>query len=369
MPTPLMNLDLPTVGPSGTQGPDWATKLNSALTLIDSHDHTSGKGGPIPTVGLNINADLAFSGFNITGINSSRYQNLGSALVATADKNCVYVVGGELFFNDSAGTAVQLTSAGGINLTSIGAIGGDYSTSSASLNYSDTTKTFTFKRDASVTADIAAGSISIFENVASGKFVKLKTVTGLVADYDLTLPTALPASTLPIASTSGGVLSFSQVTQSMLAARATGSTVAAGGFAKSSSSGSFSTTSTTFVDVTNLTITITTTGRPVQLWLESAAVGTSLSGTMRITVAGGGTSAQARLKLVRDGSNDVVSFDFGQSSTGASSTIVFPASSAKFTDFVEAGTYTYKIQVLGAGDSVTDNTIDIVDCVLMAKES
>ena len=45
MATTYMNLTLPTVGT--TVGPTWASLLNTAITSIDSHDHSSGKGATI----------------------------------------------------------------------------------------------------------------------------------------------------------------------------------------------------------------------------------------------------------------------------------------------------------------------------------
>ena len=87
MATTNMNLTLPTV--SITVGPEWATLLNAALTDIDAHDHTSGKGVKITPAGLNINADLELNGNAITeavrvvlaasgsGISRSRYSTAG----------------------------------------------------------------------------------------------------------------------------------------------------------------------------------------------------------------------------------------------------------------------------------------------------
>ena len=49
-----MALDLPVVG--STAGPDWATKLNAAITTVDAHDHTTGKGVQIPAGGIAANA-------------------------------------------------------------------------------------------------------------------------------------------------------------------------------------------------------------------------------------------------------------------------------------------------------------------------
>lgn len=66
MATPNMSLTLPTVGV--TVGPTWATQLNAALTTIDSHDHTSGKGVQIPAAALNIDGSVDFASNNLTDV-------------------------------------------------------------------------------------------------------------------------------------------------------------------------------------------------------------------------------------------------------------------------------------------------------------
>ena len=56
--TTNMLLVLPT--PGQQLGPTWATNLNTALELVDEHDHTSGKGKKIGVAALTIDADLDF---------------------------------------------------------------------------------------------------------------------------------------------------------------------------------------------------------------------------------------------------------------------------------------------------------------------
>lgn len=220
--TPLMNLDLPTVGPGGTAGPQWATKINAALTLLDSHDHTTGKGVKITPAGLNINSDLAIGTSdapkNLTSVKSLRFVSQSAVLASGDDKSCFYVVDGDLYYNNSSGAAIQLTDDSGINLSSVGSIGGDYSTTAgASVTYNDTSKLYLFKQTAAITADLAGGSVFIYENVASGKYTKLKVPTGLSSNIDLTLPAALPLSTLPVTLTSAGVLATGQIATAQIA--------------------------------------------------------------------------------------------------------------------------------------------------------
>lgn len=104
------NLGLLRPEPSVTDGPLWAQMINDALNVIDDHDHTSGKGKLVPTAGLNIDADLDFQNHDATSLRSTRYQLGTSVLAESADKGCVYVKDGNLYYNNSAGASVQITS-------------------------------------------------------------------------------------------------------------------------------------------------------------------------------------------------------------------------------------------------------------------
>src|SRR5689334_1355011 len=108
--TANMALQLPTV--SAELGPSWATDLNIALTAIDAHDHSSGKGVQVTAAGLNITTDLSFGSANATAIKSARFTAQGSPLSGVADLGCVYVSGADLYFNDKNGNQVRLTSGG-----------------------------------------------------------------------------------------------------------------------------------------------------------------------------------------------------------------------------------------------------------------
>ncbi len=110
----------------------------------------------------------------------------------------------------------------------------------------------------------------------------------------------------------------------------------------SSSSGAFTHTTTTFTDVTNLSVSITTQGRPVRLKLVP-------DGTSNISYVGISRSADqgtAYFKFVRD-STDLGIQAAHATCTGGNTAIAsyVPASSLEDTDFVAAGTYTYKLQV------------------------
>jgi len=106
---PTTNLGLQKPEPSVTIGPRWAQMLNDLIDVIDAHDHTAGKGKLITTSALDINADLDFQDNDATSLRSTRYR-LGSGVLSEPDdKGCVYVKDGNLYYNNSAGAAVQVT--------------------------------------------------------------------------------------------------------------------------------------------------------------------------------------------------------------------------------------------------------------------
>ncbi len=146
------------------------------------------------------------------------------------------------------------------------------------------------------------------------------------------------------------------VTQAKMAVRATGTSVAAGGVAFSTSSGSFSTASTTAVDVTNLSVTIVTTGRPVFLGLTN-----DTSSLSRIVVEDGNSGVTADLMIVRD-STTIFKTRLNSNPTAASANLLELPPGIVFTiDAPSSGTYTYKIQALtGSGDQLDISNVKLV---------
>jgi hypothetical protein len=120
-----MGLTLPVV--SVTIGPDWATLLNTDLTTIEAHDHSSGKGNPIPASALNMNGDVSWnpsggsSGNNITGLRTARFVAQSALLGATGDAGCLSNVLGDLYWNYTTGSRVKITSAGSLNAAGLAA--------------------------------------------------------------------------------------------------------------------------------------------------------------------------------------------------------------------------------------------------------
>tara|TARA_R100000458_G_scaffold51246_1_gene51949 strand:+ start:1900 stop:2631 length:732 start_codon:yes stop_codon:yes gene_type:complete len=118
MATTYMNLTLPTVGT--TVGPTWASQLNTAITSIDSHDHSSGKGATISFSSLTVNADMNFTP-STTSYSLTRMKKADFIASSWADSgtfaSAMYVdASGNLHYVNSTSTDIQLTSGSAINV-------------------------------------------------------------------------------------------------------------------------------------------------------------------------------------------------------------------------------------------------------------
>lgn len=111
--TPNMSLIVPVnlTDPS----PDWGARIQTAFVAVDAHDHSPGHGVPIPSSAIDINADVDWAGFNLTGLRMARLNSQGAPLSLGSDVDCLYCVNGELFYNDSFARQVQLTKVGAVN--------------------------------------------------------------------------------------------------------------------------------------------------------------------------------------------------------------------------------------------------------------
>jgi len=202
--TPYMGLVLPT--PTVTPGPTYATQNNTAFGTIDSHDHSSGKGVQVRTAGLAIDADLTMGNYNLTNVRATRMTNNGSALSLPADLTCLYAAGGNLYYNNATGQQIQITAGGALNASSIGGIGGDYATSTASVFYTSATTLFTFNQDTNNRALMDQGATTIRAAGVSTNGVTIKAPAGLAASYEMTMPTAVPSATAAVTMSSSGAL-------------------------------------------------------------------------------------------------------------------------------------------------------------------
>ena len=205
--TPNMNLIVPDVG--ATSGPSYATQLNTALDVVDAHDHTPGKGARIPPSGLNINADLPFNSNDAVSLRSTRYVAQTGVLAAADDRNCISSVNGNLYWNNANGVAVQITAGNGLNFASLGTIGGDYGAAgvTASAVYTDSLKTFSWLQAASQYAKMGMADLSLYSTTASTQAVTLK-ASASTAAYDFIMPVSAPAANTIMRMALGGQGSF-----------------------------------------------------------------------------------------------------------------------------------------------------------------
>lgn len=365
--SPNMNLPVPVVGSEA--GPAYAIDINACLNQIDSHDHSSGSGVQITPSGLNINADLPYSSNNATGLRSARFTAHSVPLALAADLGCLYVSGVDLYYNDENGNQVRITQSGGV-AGSPGSISN--LTSPASASYVAVSSTFVWQSAAN-TAAIMDFRSAIFRNSSASSFGLTLQAPTLGADYTLTLP-AIPGSnsfmTLSSSGTMGAGISQSQgIVTSMIAdsnittakiadsavttakindsavttAKINDQAVTSAKLAQlnaqaSSSCSSFSTSSLTPVDITNLSIAFTSTGR--QFMVCVIPDGTVNASNINIS-SGAGPNFAGTILIKRD--TQTIASIFLQASSGQ--LIAYPVNICCF-ESVAAGTYTYKAQAV-----------------------
>ncbi len=352
--SPNMGLIIPT--PGQEPGPDWADDINNDFLVLDQHSHAPGSGVPITPDGLNINSDLAFQSTNAYQLRSVRFDSQSAPIAEASDVSCAYFSGGNFYINNSSGTAVQITNGSSVN-AGAGSITG-LPSGTASVTFS--ASKYVFQSATSTPATIDVGSVIVRNPSASGKGVTLAAPAALGADYGLTLP-AVPGATnflsidssgniAPYAAIAGGLtgsnLANQTVAQVNLAVRSTGTSVGAGGVAIAAASGSYSNATPIYTLVTNQTITITTTGRPVYITLQG-------DGTAGNSWIGGTTSCGFNLRRGASLLNSYI-----VSATG--SPVSVPPGSFAYLDVVVAGTYTYTLYAASTGGTVQAEAIKMV---------
>lgn len=184
--SPDMSLPIPNVGEQ--PGPDYAQNINSCFTLIDSHDHTPGKGIQITTAGINIDADLDFNDHFLTNVSGIEL----TAQNSPPNVSTIYQSGDDLYFVDALGNNIQITLNGGI-AGSPGSISNLVSPASAS--YVAGSSKFVWQSNTNIAANMDFGS-AIMRNLSpnSTYALTLQPPAGLSSNFSLTLP-ILPGST------------------------------------------------------------------------------------------------------------------------------------------------------------------------------
>lgn len=150
----------------------------------------------------------------------------------------------------------------------------------------------------------------------------------------------------------------SVVTSKILDANVTRAKMVAVGQQVSVSCGIFSTSSMAGVDVTNLAVSITSTGRPIVLELIGVDASASLISLSKLAA-----SASCDIVIQRDATTNVFTYSPTLTATGATS-ISFPISPRAIghLDVIGAGTYAYKVRVAvpDGATTLTFNNIRLV---------
>jgi hypothetical protein len=322
--TPLMNLPNPV--PGTDPGPDYADNLEACFDIIDGHNHSVGSGNQINPSGIVINADLPFASNNATLLRSVRFIAQGSPLSGAQDLGCLYEAGVDLYYNDGSGNQVRITSGGTVNATSSGIVSG---TASAAFS----SGTLVVDQNTNTPGNIQAGSILIGNNVVSSNFVTLSAHSSLASNYNIVLPLLPPSVTSTVEiDTSGNMTS-----------------VAPNAVFSSSSGNSYTTTSGTFVTVTNLSNTLTTLGRVVDIVAQGDPTGNAQIGN---------SSDQTwAWQVLRDGSTVIAGATM--SPGGVSS--LYNNFSVTVKDLPTAGSHTYAFQVkVNSGATLSFNNMILV---------
>ncbi len=174
---PVTGILIPIVGVD--PGPDYASNISNALSTLAHLTHTGASnldGYQIPAAGLNINADVSIQSHNLTALRSVRFTSQVSTLAGSGDIDCVYVDGGDLFYNNDSGTPVQITSGNSLDVIT----SNNYVVTSATTNLTINPASTTIF----VACDTNGGSIIITlplaNAVPAGRFYVIKDAAGVV---------------------------------------------------------------------------------------------------------------------------------------------------------------------------------------------
>lgn len=365
--TPNLGMLLPI--PTITPGPTYASENNEAFDIIDGHDHTTGKGLPVPSNGININNDLPYNGFNASDLRSTQFFNNPSPLSLPADITAVYVSGGDLWYNNQLGQQVQITAGSSLNAGSIGGIGGDYVGSGALEFYTSASKTFTFWSSTNVPAALDSGPITLRNISLGSNGITVNPPASIPVNYSITLPADNTAGSLsfltmntsnnilasvPTASAfvnTGNIVNQS-VTQNKLALKTVGlnSDPGIGGIAISNPI-TFSQTGNGNINVPGLTVTLTTSGRPVFIGLQASDA--NLTSTILYNASG------LTIEIARNPGPSIFLTFVEPISTG---TEFMPPSAIWCIDVnsIPAGTYTYQVSSFGGNVSASYEYVNVV---------
>jgi hypothetical protein len=387
------NMSMPVPIPSVTSGPAWATYEISCFGILDGHTHAAGSGVPITPSAMNINASLTFNSlYSATNLLTTNYTSQSAALSTGTYPIAMYSVGGELYWNDNASHQVKITNAGNVNASSSGINDG---TSQAVFDVNHNLTVNKISGGAAVPIDTAGHIIRYPGSIPSpsGSGVLLLAPSAIAAIVPFTFPAVaaaasnsfivsntsgqlsyvvpdnttmvVAAGTLSVGTIAAGNIGSQAVTQVKLAARATGTTVAAGGVAVSNSSGSYLASSyPSGTQVPSFSATITTTGRPVFLTLMGDPASSNAGfGFQSITTS---SFAGGSLQFYRDATpigGTLLSVNVDNNTVIRA--VTYPPGSFNQLDMVAAGTYTYTLYYTSGNAAIN---FYLKNCTLVAYE-
>ena len=114
--SPDMGLPIPLLN---DQGPNYASNVSAALTIIDSHNHETGSGVGIDLSQMYTTGDISADGYNFSNARSIQFLSQPSTLTGSQDVNSVYVNQNNLGFNNSNGVFVPITSGNSLAITTL----------------------------------------------------------------------------------------------------------------------------------------------------------------------------------------------------------------------------------------------------------
>lgn len=319
-------------------GLDWEQNLNSSLTIIDGHNHAPGFGVQITPAGLNINGALPLQNNPVTEAQGIVFTPQTSLSTLSA----VYSIGADLYYNDANGNVIQITSGGNVNATSSGI-------SSGTATASFVTNVLVVNAASNTPANIQGGSILLGNNSSGSKFLTLSPPNAMAANYSITLPSIPASQSFVTLDTSGNLAGTYAIAAGLLR-----SNLPPVGQIISASCGNFATASTSLTPVTNLSVTITSTGRPISVFVGSD--GTDSGYTSGLGNAFYAVTGFGQVVLLRG-----ASIIAGQVITGGTQ---IAASGINILDPRSAGTYTYSVQV----NSPSGHTVGAAYLSLYAHE-
>ena len=215
------------------------------------------------------------------------------------------------------------------------------------------------------TTQLAASAVTA-SKLATDAVTTAKILDGAVTGAKLDT-TAADASTLEVSGGSMRIKDLGVTTAKINTGAVTQAKRAALGQQVSSSSGAYTSTSTSFTAVTNLSATLTTTGRPVWVGLVSDGGGSNSYLYASNNGAGGGGAATANFQIKQDSTviaNTKISTTVGANVSG----VEVPSGSIWHIYVPSAGTYTFTLEGKAVNPTFGAVTFGVYQAKLVAYE-